>query len=199
MVDELLYGDQLLAKWPDNTQGLVSAQAGREGWGSIGSAVGAVVSLAGGTVPAGVDVDINNVVNPTYLGGQGFEMDGNGALYHSYNQFTVPAGYSRITKVQAQFVFESSNNTLTTFVVMVNGVELAYTRIGVEWTTQTVPMPISIFGWTGLDVSAGDRVSIGQDKATGSGIIGQFSMSAVSYIEVAAAASGNFFQGVNWE
>ena len=199
MADELLWGDQLIAKWPDNQQGLVTAQAGREGWVSMYVALGVITHEPVQTIAAGTNVDINLALSPTYLGGQGIEMNGNGALYHDYQQYVVQPGYQRIAEMQAQFTFLSNVNTPTEFRFAVNGVPVPASDIYIEWSSQTQAMAVSMAGWAPLGIDVQDSVSVIMTKATGSVDIGAFHMSMKSYLEVSSEAAGEaYFQGKNW-
>lgn len=200
MVDSLKYLFETLAAWPDNTQGLIDAQAGREGWSSSAVALGVAIDETGGTVGPGVDVDVNAALNLAYLGGQAVVMDANGHLYHDYNVIDVPVGYTRLVLMQAQFSFTSTTNTATSFLFGVNGVAATHTEVIVDWSSQSVAIPVTVTGWWGLDCNPADSVSLLQTRTGGDSLITNFQFSLLSFQAADAASSGGeFFQGVNWE
>ena len=199
MVDSWKYLDEIIASYPDNTQGLIKAEDSREHTFSDAVFIGGVVN-GGGIVGPGIDVNMNPNLSNEYLGGQGYIMDGNGQLVVDIDgSATIPANYTRILEVTCQFTFESSTNTTTTFAISVNGVTLEYSTIVVEWTSQTVGMPVFVTAMTGTGIDGLYPITMVQTKVTGNGIIDNFSMYAKSFL--AASDSGvaplNFFDGQN--
>lgn len=197
MADTWRYLDELVAGFADNTQGLIKAEDTRELTFS-GSILLGAVHTGNGTVTAGTDVNMNPNLGLTYLGGQGYDMDGNGQLIVSLTgAATIPANYARILEMNAQFTFESSTNELTTFAFQVDGQVLEHTRIGIEWTTQSQPVPVSIHGMWGTGIDTPHPVTVVQTKATGTATIANFSMSAKNYVASTAAAPDVWFNGTN--
>ena len=197
--ENMKYLDELLVAWPDNTQGLVNPVDGRDGWLASAPALGVQSDPLGELlIPAGTNVDVNLALSPSFLGGQGVTQDGNGALVMSYGPITVPAGYTRIVQAQAQFTFESSTNETTTFYFDESGAPNTDTEQDIAWNAQSVAIPISIFGWFGLDVSVNNPVTLRFDKATGTAAITNFQMSIIGYLSGDSDSAGaNFFNGTD--
>ncbi len=95
--------NEMLANWPDNTAGLISALDGRDMIVSEAVNVG-YVQLDNGpvTVPIvgpGDYTQINSLITPVAAGGNFWAVDGNQALVESYTSqgITVPASVIRLT------------------------------------------------------------------------------------------------------
>ena len=195
--EELKYLDEILAAHPDNTQGLINPVDNRDGWIGATPALGVINDPVGGVIAAGIDVSVNLELSPTFLGGQAFTMDGNGALVPGYTT-PVPVGYTRLVWCQAQFTFESSSNEFTTFAIADTGVEESHTVIGINWNNNSVATPMIVCGYVAVDVSVVSPLTLIMTKATGTATILNFQMFATSFISGTSASAGaNFFNGTD--
>ena len=95
--------NQMLANWPDNTQGLISPLDGRDMIVSEAVGVGFLLLDNGPvTVPIpaqDVWVQINSLITPIQFAGNFWQLDGNQAFTESYTAqgITVPPGTERLT------------------------------------------------------------------------------------------------------
>ena len=105
MATTLRYGEELVAGFPDNAQGLITAEAMRDTIVSQRSGGAQITDDTGFTAPitAGVPTQINPILpSPTISSGL-WAADGNNRLFPNYaavmSGLTIPAGYSKFAQV----------------------------------------------------------------------------------------------------
>ena len=196
--EQLRYLDEILAGFPDNTAGLIKPIDVRDAVLSMAIPFGAASSLAGGTITQTTWGDINGGLNLAFLGGQGVNMDGSDRLYVDRTLATVPAGWTMLGQMHVQFDFESSNNTTASFRFAVNGSPVAESTIIIEWNNQSVARPVTLFAFSGFDVSQSEYFTLQMEKPSGQAIITNVQVGLSLYpLAEAPAAAGVFFDGTD--
>ena len=182
MAEEFLYGDQTLALFPDNTSGLISAQAMRSFLVSIKSGGMFVEENALFTIPIVSDtpVSINPLLPSPISGGTLWIADGNNRGLPNYQAAiptaTIPPGYSKFTEITFFLAAEkgASGEDQYLFQIDLNGVPIGN---GITTTLTTDPGFITIAVSTLIDISNPSGNAIGL-SVTGLGTSDDIAVSA---------------------
>ncbi len=179
MAENMLYGDQVLALFPNNTQGLIQAEHMRSMWVSQKAGGMLVKETTQFTIPItdGVPVSINPLLPAPVTSGVLWVADGNNRGKPNYAaaipSVIIPAGYSKFAAVSVVIAVEKvgAGDDLYLFQVDKDGVPVG---IGVQMSLSVEPTvitllaselvditdPNSVFGVTVTGIGTGDDIDV---------------------------------------